>query len=235
MSNIYDYQSQTPPSGDGQNPPQPAQGTQGQGSDVAGMWRNWIGDPSNRAALMQFGISLMQPISPGQNTLGHVGEALGSAGEAVARKRAIDLKEQEAASKADLREAQAIRSEAGARELSGTAAAREAGAEAKLRQVDTAGQMLTLREALGSQKTGHDLAKAFYEAKLINPSLTLEEYKKTVGEFTPKQQFPLQTPQAGGPTQYPTGSRPPQVGDVVRGYRYKGGPLNNPTSWEPAQ
>ncbi|HEY0724516.1 MAG TPA: hypothetical protein VGD41_11100, partial [Pyrinomonadaceae bacterium] len=86
MSNIYDYQSQTPPSGDGQNPPQPAQAP---GSDVAGQWRNWIGDPSNRAALMQFGISLMQPIAPGQNTLGHVGEALGSAGEAVARKRAI--------------------------------------------------------------------------------------------------------------------------------------------------
>ncbi|HEY0726215.1 MAG TPA: hypothetical protein VGD41_20005, partial [Pyrinomonadaceae bacterium] len=107
---------------------------------------------------------------------------------------------------------------------------------------------LTLQEALKGQAQSAALLKDYYAAKVVDPNLAkiakdqgdqagFEYYRKlhASGAAAMSQQFQPQKPQAGGPTQYPTGSRPPQVGDVVRGYRYKGGPLNNPTSWEPAQ
>lgn len=83
-------------------------------SDLASQWRGWISQPANRAALIQFGISLMQPIGLGQSAMGHVGQALGQAGEAQGRVAATELagreqvrKEEETASRGDLREARA--------------------------------------------------------------------------------------------------------------------------------
>lgn len=54
-------------------------------ADLTSRWNDWLSAPENRAALMQFGVSLMQPISVGQSVAGHVGQALGGAAEAQTR------------------------------------------------------------------------------------------------------------------------------------------------------
>lgn len=82
-------------------PPQP---------DVGGLaqrWQSWIDRPQNRAALIQFGVALSQPISAGQNWGGQIGSAIGSAGEASDRVTAQEMKQQELESKQELRSAQA--------------------------------------------------------------------------------------------------------------------------------
>jgi hypothetical protein len=75
--------------------------------DLASQWKGWIENPENRTALMQFGLSMMQPIGLGQTSLGHFGQAVGEGGEAVDRRRKMELLEEEAGSRQDLRSAQA--------------------------------------------------------------------------------------------------------------------------------
>lgn len=48
-------------------------------------WRSWLADPANRAALIQSGVALMQPVSIGQSPFGHLGQAIGAGAEASAR------------------------------------------------------------------------------------------------------------------------------------------------------
>lgn len=52
-------------------------------------WRGWLGAPQNRAALLQTGLSLMQPVPIGQSQFGHIasalGQGLGAAGRAESR------------------------------------------------------------------------------------------------------------------------------------------------------
>lgn len=61
-------------------------------------WRAWLGSEQNRAALLQTGLSLMQPVQPGQSQFGHIassiGEGLGAAGRTEARLRAEELAQQ---------------------------------------------------------------------------------------------------------------------------------------------
>lgn len=196
----------------GAPPPAPAQSA---GSDVAGAWRNWLGDPSNRAALMQFGISLMQPMPVGQNAIGHFGTALGSAGEAMDRQRAMALKEREATSKQDLREAQA-----------GNAESRAIAAQQNL---ELQGQNLDLKRMLGVMERSTKLQDAYQKAKLLDPNLTLEKFMKEN-----RQMIELSAAMERGGGTAPAAKKP-NIGDIVRGYRYKGGPLNDRASWEPAQ
>jgi hypothetical protein len=53
--------------------------------DLKGKWDQWMSDPANRAALLQTGVALMQPMSIGQNALGQVGQAIGQGAEAKGR------------------------------------------------------------------------------------------------------------------------------------------------------
>ena len=52
---------------------------------LAGAWKDFLNAPGNHAALIQFGIKALQPISPGQSPMGHLANALGEAGEARSR------------------------------------------------------------------------------------------------------------------------------------------------------
>ena len=99
---------------------QTANPTPEQQGELAEQWKGWL-TPSNRAALMQFGVSLMQPVGLGQTSMGHFGQALGRGGEAAARVGKQDLAEQELQrkktedeSEATLRSARAATAEAGA-------------------------------------------------------------------------------------------------------------------------
>jgi hypothetical protein len=53
-------------------------------------------DPESRSALLQIGLGLMQPTAMGQTFAGHIGQAVGSGGEAVHRIAEEDIKQQRA-------------------------------------------------------------------------------------------------------------------------------------------
>jgi hypothetical protein len=53
-------------------------------------------DPESRSALLQIGLGLMQPTAMGQTFAGHIGQAVGSGGEAVGRIAEQDIKQQKA-------------------------------------------------------------------------------------------------------------------------------------------
>lgn len=64
-------------------------------------WKDWLGAPQNRAALLQTGLSLMQPVQMGQSQFGHIassiGQGLGAAGRAEGRIAKEKLSEEDRA------------------------------------------------------------------------------------------------------------------------------------------
>jgi hypothetical protein len=83
-----------------------------------------MGKPQNRAALLQFGIAMMQPLGLGETGLSHAANAIGEGAEASGRVSTNDLKQQQQQSQEDLRQAQAglAESRAGAAERSADSA-----------------------------------------------------------------------------------------------------------------
>lgn len=69
----------------------PAEATKG--------WDDWLQRPGNRTALLQAGLQLMQPVAFGQTTGGQIGQAIGSAGEALTRQEVMDQKNEQADNK----------------------------------------------------------------------------------------------------------------------------------------
>ena len=57
---------------------------------LADRWRSFLADPASRAALMSFGAQLSQPVAPGNNWAGHIGQATGAAGEAATKAFALE-------------------------------------------------------------------------------------------------------------------------------------------------
>lgn len=58
-------------------------------------WNSWLSNPANRAALVQTGVALMQPMSIGQNPLGQIGMAIGQGAEAKDRYEASTRSEEQ--------------------------------------------------------------------------------------------------------------------------------------------
>jgi hypothetical protein len=86
---------------------------------IRAQWDDFLADPQGRAALASFGVQLMQPPQWGQGVAGQVGSALWQAGASATATQAQDLKEQEAASRAALREAQVGKAESAATTAAG--------------------------------------------------------------------------------------------------------------------
>lgn len=85
------------------------------GDAVAGLrdrWHNWIEEPGNREFLLQTSLNLMQPISPGQSILGHVGQSIGYGEQARLRGQEGDLSEEDLLYKRSQSELEADRQEA---------------------------------------------------------------------------------------------------------------------------
>jgi len=74
---------------------------------LADRWRGFLADPASRAALMSFGAQLSQPVAPGNNWAGHIGQATGAAGEAATKAFSLEQGDIERESKQVLRESQA--------------------------------------------------------------------------------------------------------------------------------
>lgn len=97
------------------DPFQPQQGVQTpqQGPDLATQWSTALNDPNVRTALLQFGISMLQPPSWGDTFGSQFGRAVGAAGEAVSNREQQNLDEEQKKSQIKLREAQAKRAGSG--------------------------------------------------------------------------------------------------------------------------
>ena len=63
-------------------------------SGVRQAWDAWTSRPENNAALLQFGIAMMQPRSPGQSGIGQFANSIGEAGQASERNVAAQQAEQ---------------------------------------------------------------------------------------------------------------------------------------------
>lgn len=155
--------------------------------DLTGQWRTWMADPQNRAALLQTGLQLMQPVGLGQTVGGHVGQAIGAGGEAAGRVREEERteaeqrrRESESESRNTLREARATAAEA-------RAGSREAGLGLRAGQLDVARQRIEL-EAQRLSQSGDarraqlllKIAEDLQKAQVLNPNLTYEQYVKSV-------------------------------------------------------
>lgn len=55
------------------------------GDDLFKQWNDWLAVPEQRAAMVQFGLSMLQPLKWGENVAGRVGMAGGDAGAAYDR------------------------------------------------------------------------------------------------------------------------------------------------------
>jgi hypothetical protein len=128
-----------------------------------------MGDPENRASLMQFGISMLQPVGVGQSQLGHFASSIGQAGEAAGRVRAEQMAQDKLASETNLKEQSANLAEAKA-----ASAAQNLGMQ---------GELLELRRQVGAGAQADALMKGYVDAKLLDKTLTPETYMETYGKF----------------------------------------------------
>lgn len=65
--------------------PGDTQSTDNSKSGVRAAWDAWTSKPENNAALLQFGISMLQPRPTNQTTIGQLGTSIGDAAEASSR------------------------------------------------------------------------------------------------------------------------------------------------------
>lgn len=98
----------TPPLGQTlQGGGRPATAAGGKMSDLYSGWNDWINKPNNRAALMQFGIAMLQPVGFGESGVSHFVNAVGAAGEAHRRVTTNEQADTKASTEAELKESRA--------------------------------------------------------------------------------------------------------------------------------
>ncbi len=73
-------------------------------SALSSQWEAFFNKPETRAALLQFGVSMLQGTRPGETNFGSFGRAAGEAGEAANRATALGEAEDERARVADIQE-----------------------------------------------------------------------------------------------------------------------------------
>lgn len=141
--------------------PQAAQQAPGPGQDT---WAAMFADPRAQAAILSIAGGLAQPPQFGQTGFGHFMSSVGAGGESVRQNEALDLKQQEADSKAILRESQAALAGAKAE----TSGARSDTSAARLELQRQANEDKNTRNSLGNvirfQRMYQDHVKALQTA-----------------------------------------------------------------------
>jgi len=92
----------------------PEQGSPQQPQSIGDRWQGWIGNPNNRAALMQFGMAMLQPLGYGETSMSHFANAVGAAGGASGRVTEAEQQARKSETEAQLRESRAMAAEAAA-------------------------------------------------------------------------------------------------------------------------
>src|SRR3990167_10069231 len=69
--------------------PQPQTQVQAPGAPIdtglMSQWKQYLDRPDIRAGMLQFAVSVLQPVAPGQSTLGHIAQSVGSGAGAIGR------------------------------------------------------------------------------------------------------------------------------------------------------
>jgi hypothetical protein len=169
-------------------------------SDIAQQWSDALNDPTVRTALLQFGISALQPPSFGDTTGSILGRAVGSAGEAVTRKDEAARKQQESDSKDTLRQAQATSAEARATAAGARASAAGAGLDYKRGQLINAQERLSLTKMMQGYSRHSKAVQAYNNAvksvPIGDPVPSFKEWAQTAGYADVAEGPPL--PSSGG-------------------------------------
>lgn len=158
---------------------------------VAAQVGSFMDDPRARAALLSFGLSMMQPPSFGDNFTSQLGRGIGAGGEAAAlvnqqgmAEEGLDIKRSEADSRQDLRAAQADSAISRAQTA-------ETRAGAATERLGFAGQSLELRKAA---------LKGVEERAALGARIRLSNmYQKYVEGVAEKNNDPLR--RKGDPTE----------------------------------
>lgn len=223
---MTDEQPQTAPRPAAPIPQVPPQQQGVEQGGLVGQWKSWLSDPANQSALTQFGVSLMQPVGLGQTALGHVGQAIGSAGAAAGRVQKEELDQQKADATSELRESQLQNS--------------------TVRNQASGDRLELSRERLAMQQRLEDLRRNTQLYIAYNNHVTkLRAANELSTTPTPVPTFeewvganPALVEQSGATTKpketSSTSTAAPKVGEVRKGYRFKGGNPSQPSSWEKA-
>lgn len=129
-------------------------------------WNKWVDKPNNRAALMQFGIAMLQPVGMGETGTSHFANAIGAAGQAHQNV----TKEAEEAEKSST-EAELRTSRAAAAETSANAAetrALYAGENAALRKQTS--EATNLARSLQAQASAREKYEKYVNDPLRDPT-----------------------------------------------------------------
>lgn len=206
----------------------------------------FLQDPRGQAALLQAGLGLMGGPAWGDTGTSQIARAIGGGGEAIGRQEVMDLREQEVDTKSQLREAQAGAATARA----GTAAASSDLARERLGIARTQEEGKQTRALLGGrirlsgmyQQYLKDVAKQNADplrtGSPVVPTSMQDWIKqnptlKTLG-LIPADETGAGLDDAEVPAASPVVPAPgaPKVGDVRRGFRFKGGDASKEANWE---
>lgn len=78
-------------------------------AQIAGQWNDFLQDPKGRAALVNFGLALMQPVGLGQTPGGQIGQAVGFAGQGLQAQEEQERKAKETDIKSQLADERSAR------------------------------------------------------------------------------------------------------------------------------
>lgn len=189
----------------------------------------FLDNPADRAALLQIGLGLMQPLAFGQTVGGHIGQAVGAGGEAASRGEAEDLKRQQAEAKLAIADERLriAQQNADTRERRGLGGAIKGMTAWQQLQAARQGQTDAAKASAAADKELAD--KAEYYDKRANDPLTPDTHplkKKYGGKdmYEIKQMLKQEAQGGGGGGQYgPPGTKLRQGGKT-----YTVGPDGNP-------
>ncbi len=218
---------QPPPLGQslqaGRDAQSPAPGFQP--GDLLSGWNKWVDKPNNRAALMQFGIAMLQPMGMGETGSSHFANAVGTAGEAhqnVTRQEQLARKEDTAAT---LRE-----STASAREQSANAAEMRAlmsGQNTGLRLENT-GLQNTIRQQqadTADRRAYEDYRSKTGQANMLAPKgqeepiLDFEGWRRSTGGGGRGSGLPASAAPTAGPAKWVDLQRDPRIQNQIASVR----------------
>lgn len=223
-------------------------------AQVRQQWDSFLGNPQGRAALLQAGLGLMQPPSFGDTAAGQIGRAIGSAGESVSRNEAADLKAAEATSKDEGRQSASEARMMNAETRASAAEARSGAAGSRMELQAERLKNMTERSSLANkvrlsamyQNYVKDVAKRNDPIALsmrgagtqpepvmpMNDWINANPMLKNLGfadtGANPEDGTPI--PAGADTTSQPAGG--PKVGEVRKGYRFKGGNPADQSNWE---
>ena len=136
-------------------------------SKLQDQWNTFLDKPEGRAALLSFGINMLQPPSFGDNPLSQAGRAIGAAGQTLSNIEKMDIVQQEAASKEAAREAAANLAEARAGQAGLTGQLGQERLAAQREAIQARQETSRLSASLQLQKM-YQTEKQKFEADFIN-------------------------------------------------------------------